>query len=98
MLDGGIGGVTPECRCLLEIPEEELFNASLEDQTLWLYAVQAGQTAQEHALKVSDGKVRSWVEIIKDGRFTNVPIANDVLEGPDEEIVPPPVPKAGKKG
>ena len=97
MLDVGSEKVAPECRCLLEIPAEDLINVSLEDQTLWLCAVQAGQDVQECTLRVSEGQVYSWDKVIRDGRFTNVPVANAVLEGHEEELVPPLAPKAGKK-
>ena len=96
-LDKGIDSLAPECQCLLEIPEDELQGMPLEDQTLWLYAFEAGEAARAHASKLSEGREVSWDNIIRHGKFVGAPTMNPVFEGPLDKLLPPAPPKRKKQ-
>ena len=53
-----------KCACLLEIPQEELYNWSSEQQQYWLHAVKAARESGENALRVSKGKTTNWNQAV----------------------------------
>ena len=68
-LEMGTTSLDTECACLLEIPQEELYNWSSEQQQYWLHAVKAARESGENALRVSNGKTTNWNQAVaEDGR------------------------------
>jgi len=63
-LEMGTTSLDTECACLLEIPQEELYNWSSEQQQYWLHAVKAARESGENALRVSNGKTTNWNQAV----------------------------------
>ena len=61
----------------------DLLNSKTDSQKYWLYAMKAARTVGNMAMKLLEGKTASWNDIVKNGKFTNLPTHN-----PPEEATP----------
>ena len=90
----GLGNFPPENNYLLEIVITELFQSKTERQQYWLHAVKAARITGKQVLKLSSGTISSWKEIIKDGKFTNLPTHNPHTNNPTAPEIDEPPAKA----
>ena len=94
-LDMGMASVPPKDEWMMEIDHTQLRRNLLREQQYWLWGVEVTRQGGTRAEELTEGKSTSWKNIMKDGKFIDLPT---ITLCPKEEEAEEPTPKPSTKG
>ena len=75
----GVDAIADEDWWMLEVDMDQLRDTLLLEQQYWIHAVEAAQQAGTCALELTEGTTCSWADILKTGKFKNLPTTTPIL-------------------
>ena len=85
----GEEAISEEDKWMLEVDTTELRDSTLEEQQLWLHAIEAARQAGTRALELTEGATNDWNNIIRDGKFSHLPTTTPISTRREQVRHPP---------